>query len=378
MKIKILTNMAMLVALSLILVMLINFPILPAVPFMKYDPADIPILIGSFLFGPMGGVILTAIVSILQGLFISGDGGPIGIVMHFLATGTFAFIAGFIYQRTKTKRSAVVGLICGALNLTVITTIRKVTIDLENKAKQIAKDLSIPYVTRNNLGIDKIKQQENADTVIVVKKDKLVLDLPTGEMFFHPNMAQVRMKRLRCGDIDNMLEAMGGREFLQNKTILDCTLGFASDAIISSYGVGPKGKVIGLEVNPLIALIVKDGLKTYLPTNYDLKSAMDNITVINQDYLSFLKEQADNSFDVIYFDPMFRHALTDSKSLNPLRQLADMRAVSHEALNEAKRVAKYRIVFKENSRSLEFSRLGFTKICGGKYAPIHYGVIDLN
>mgnify|MGYP000037199626 FL=1 len=62
--------MAMLVALSLILVMLINFPILPAVPFMKYDPADIPILIGSFLFGPMGGVILTAIVSILQGLFI--------------------------------------------------------------------------------------------------------------------------------------------------------------------------------------------------------------------------------------------------------------------------------------------------------------------
>ena len=38
-------------------------------------------------------------------------------------------------------------------------------------------------------------------------------------MFFHPNMAQVRMKRLRCGDIDNMLEAMGGREFLQNN---DC------------------------------------------------------------------------------------------------------------------------------------------------------------
>ena len=101
--------------------------------------------------------------------------------------------------------------------MTVITTIRKVTIDLENKAKQIAKDLSIPYVTRNNLGIDKIKQQENVDTVIVVKKDKLVLDLPTGEMFFHPNMAQVRMKRLRCGDIDNMLEAMGDENFYKIK-----------------------------------------------------------------------------------------------------------------------------------------------------------------
>lgn len=88
---------------------------------MKYDPADIPILIDGFLFGPMGGVILTAIVSILQGLFISGDGGPIGIVMHFLATGTF--IAGFIYQPLKTKRSAVVGLICGALSMTCVMVI---------------------------------------------------------------------------------------------------------------------------------------------------------------------------------------------------------------------------------------------------------------
>lgn len=123
MKIKILTNMAMLVALSLVLVLLINFPILPAVPFMKYDPADIPILIGSFLFGPIGGIILTAIVAIMQGLFISGDGGIIGIIMHFLATGTFVFIAGYIYQRTRTKQAAIVGLIFGALSMTIIMVI---------------------------------------------------------------------------------------------------------------------------------------------------------------------------------------------------------------------------------------------------------------
>ena len=43
---------------------------------MKYDPADIPILIGTFLFGTSGGLILTVLVSVIQGLFISGDGGP--------------------------------------------------------------------------------------------------------------------------------------------------------------------------------------------------------------------------------------------------------------------------------------------------------------
>ena len=89
----------------------------------------------------------------------------------------------------------------------------------------------------------------------------------------------------------------------------------------------------------------------------------------NQDYLSYLKAQPDNSFDIVYFDPMFRHALLDSKNLSPLRQLADNDPVSLEAINEAKRVAKYRVVFKENSRSLEFARLGFEKICGVKIRP---------
>lgn len=120
MRIRILTNMAMLCALSLILVLLINFPILPAVPFMKYDPADIPILIGSFLFGPVAGIFLTLIVAIMQGLFISGDGGIIGIIMHFLATGTFVGISGFIYQRTRTKQAAVVGLFLGAIAMTIV------------------------------------------------------------------------------------------------------------------------------------------------------------------------------------------------------------------------------------------------------------------
>ena len=48
-----LAKMAMLVALAVVLVMLIHFPIFPAVAFLEYDPADIPILIGAFAFGPL-------------------------------------------------------------------------------------------------------------------------------------------------------------------------------------------------------------------------------------------------------------------------------------------------------------------------------------
>ena len=37
-----LAKMAMLVAVSIVLVALIHFPIFPAVAFLEYDPADIP------------------------------------------------------------------------------------------------------------------------------------------------------------------------------------------------------------------------------------------------------------------------------------------------------------------------------------------------
>ncbi len=47
-----LTVMAMLTAISVLLVWLVHLPIIPAAPFLEYDPADIPVLIGAFAFGP--------------------------------------------------------------------------------------------------------------------------------------------------------------------------------------------------------------------------------------------------------------------------------------------------------------------------------------
>ena len=50
-----LVKMGAMVAISVALVYLIHFPIFPAVAFLEYDPADIPILIGTFVFGPSQG-----------------------------------------------------------------------------------------------------------------------------------------------------------------------------------------------------------------------------------------------------------------------------------------------------------------------------------
>jgi riboflavin transporter FmnP len=115
-----LAHLAVLVAMSVLLVYLIHFPIMPAAPFLEYDPADIPILVGTFLFGPAAGLIITAVACIVQGLTVSASSGVIGILMHFFATGSYVIVAGLIYVKHHTKGGAVAALIAGTLTMTAV------------------------------------------------------------------------------------------------------------------------------------------------------------------------------------------------------------------------------------------------------------------
>lgn len=112
-------KMAMLVAISIVLVMIIHFPIFPAVAFLEYDPADIPILIGTFAFGPVAGIVLTIVTSLIQGFTVSAQSGAYGIIMHIIATTVLVTVAGIIYRRHKTKKTAFIGLLAGTVAMAV-------------------------------------------------------------------------------------------------------------------------------------------------------------------------------------------------------------------------------------------------------------------
>ena len=109
-KVRKLVTMAMLAALSIVLVYVIHFPIFPAASFLEYDPADIPILIGTFAYGPLAGVLLTVVVSVIQGMTVSSGSGLMGIAMHIFATSILVLVAGNIYRVKHTKKGAVLAL----------------------------------------------------------------------------------------------------------------------------------------------------------------------------------------------------------------------------------------------------------------------------
>ncbi|MDO4546367.1 MAG: ECF transporter S component, partial [Bacillota bacterium] len=115
-----LAKMGMLVAVSIVLVYFIHFPIFPAVAFLEYDPADIPILIGTFAFGPLAGILLTVVTSVIQGVTVSAASGVYGILMHIIATSVLVLTAGLIYKFNKTRKGAVIGLLCGVVAMTVV------------------------------------------------------------------------------------------------------------------------------------------------------------------------------------------------------------------------------------------------------------------
>ena len=113
-------KLGVLAAISIVLVAIIHIPIFPAVSFLEYDPADIPILLGTFALGPVAGILLTAAVSIIQGVTVSAASGWYGIVMHFISTGTYVAVAGNIYNHHKSKKMAIISLICGTAAWTLV------------------------------------------------------------------------------------------------------------------------------------------------------------------------------------------------------------------------------------------------------------------
>lgn len=112
-----LTKLAMMTAVSIVLLLLVRIPF-PAAPFLVYDPADMPIYITSFAYGPVAGLVVTLVVSLIQAFALGGD-GLYGFLMHFVATGIATVVIGKLYQTKKTKKTAIRALVIGAV-LTVV------------------------------------------------------------------------------------------------------------------------------------------------------------------------------------------------------------------------------------------------------------------
>ena len=79
-----------------------SFPLLPWVPFLKIDFSDLPILFGMYVYGPVSGIGIAAIRSLLSYVTSGGEAGfPIGDTTAFVATLSFTLPIYFVIRNKK-------------------------------------------------------------------------------------------------------------------------------------------------------------------------------------------------------------------------------------------------------------------------------------
>lgn len=111
-RVRFITVTAMLSAISFVLMYFESpIPIMPA--FIKFDFSDLPALIGTFAYGPLCGVIVCLIKNLLH--LMDSNSMLVGELSNFILGAAFVIPAGLIYKFKKTKKSALIGGITGAV-----------------------------------------------------------------------------------------------------------------------------------------------------------------------------------------------------------------------------------------------------------------------
>ena len=109
---------AMLTAVAFILQFIeFSIPLMPA--FVKLDISDLPALLGTFSLGPVYGVAIQLVKNLIHLPF--GHSAGVGELSNFLLGAVFAFVAGIVYKRHKSRKSALVGSIVGAIAMAIIS-----------------------------------------------------------------------------------------------------------------------------------------------------------------------------------------------------------------------------------------------------------------
>lgn len=149
-------KLSLLSAIAVIL-MYIDFPVIPIFPWLKIDLSDVPALMGAFAFGPLAGVIIELMKNLLI-LIVKGTGTAfVGELANFLVGVALVWPAAMVYKKNKTKKTAVLGMILGILCIEVVGVLANVYLLLPAYGMAMSKAELMQYVTVGLIPFNGIK-----------------------------------------------------------------------------------------------------------------------------------------------------------------------------------------------------------------------------
>ena len=171
----------------------------------------------------------------------------------------------------------------------------------------------------------------------------------TGERFLPDNSLDAEIA------IEHMQRYNFAKKFVKDKCVLDaaCGEGYGSKMLSEC-----AKSVVGIDVDETAVSQAKEKYKAN-----QLSFVVGTIAKLPFE---------DNSFDVVYFDPMFVRPLQKSSGIAGLRAAADYYQPTAEDFNQAKRVAAQRVVVKHGKGQM--AQTAFDEVICGRYSTIGYGL----
>lgn len=227
------------------------------------------------------------------------------------------------------------------------------------EAQRLAAWFDGRTTARRDRSIRDVLSEEGADVVVVADRQPVLYtrDSEDDGLYFHPSFAWQRIAQWRKGELERLLLATN---IHLGDTIVDTTLGRGTDTLVFAAAAGADGHVIGIDGSwPLLRLFedaLVNGSPWYSDTLERLREGAAPITLCYLDHAEWLSEQPDDSVDVVYFDPMFRHATKRRSEVETVRSFANSSPIGDVAWREAQRIARRAVVLKERPGFGQFER----------------------
>lgn len=124
-RIQRLVGIACLAAIAFIL-MLFEFPVIPVASYLKIDFSDVPVLLGGYMYGPLGGILIAVIKCLIHAMVHGFSVGElIGVLSDFISSLSLLlpFCLAWRKQRWSFKKQLLAGSVWATITLTVVMSL---------------------------------------------------------------------------------------------------------------------------------------------------------------------------------------------------------------------------------------------------------------
>lgn len=142
-------------------------PLFSAFPFLQYDPKDVIIVIGGYIYGPLTAFVISTIVSLIE-MLTSSSTHIIGCFMNIAASCAFACTAAAVYSKYRSIKGGMVSLVIGSACAVGMMMVLNyfVTPLYTGMPREAVADLLIPAILPFNI----IKCTLNSALVLLIYK----------------------------------------------------------------------------------------------------------------------------------------------------------------------------------------------------------------